>query len=53
MTFAHGQGYIAMNYSYSVEIMPYNLHTKGLALYIFFNNAGNAFNQYVPITSIC
>jgi hypothetical protein len=47
----HGKGYIAMNYSYSVEIMPYNLRTKGLALYIFFNNLGNAFNQYVPSCS--
>jgi hypothetical protein len=29
------------------EIMPYNLRTKGLAIFIFMNNAGNAFNQFV------
>lgn len=35
-------GYISLNYSYTVEIMTPSMRTKGLALYIFFNNAGNA-----------
>jgi MFS family permease len=29
--------WIALNYTYVAEFMPYNLRTKGLALYITFN----------------
>lgn len=39
--------WIALNYTYVAEFMPYNLRTKGLALYITFNNLSNAFNQFV------
>ncbi|KAI9637786.1 general substrate transporter [Dioszegia hungarica] len=45
--FFYDIGYITMNYSYTVEIMSPSMRTKGLALYIFFNNLGNAFNQFV------
>lgn len=34
-----------MNYSYVTEILPYNLRTKGLALYVSVQNVANAFNQ--------
>jgi len=37
--------WIALNYTYVAEFMPYNLRTKGLAIYITFNNLSNAFNQ--------
>lgn len=40
--FFYDIGYITMNYSYTVEIMSPSMRTKGLALYIFFNNLGNA-----------
>jgi MFS family permease len=30
--------WIALNYTYVAEFMPYNLRTKGLALYITFNS---------------
>jgi hypothetical protein len=36
-----------LNYSYVSAIMPFNLRTKGLAIYIGFQNIGNAFNQFV------
>ncbi|GFZ47588.1 hypothetical protein JCM24511_05332 [Saitozyma sp. JCM 24511] len=36
-----------MNYSYVTEILPYNLRTKGLALYVSVQNVANAFNQFV------
>ncbi|RSH88913.1 hypothetical protein EHS25_002575 [Saitozyma podzolica] len=36
-----------LNYSYVTEILPYNLRTKGLALYISGQNIANAFNQFV------
>ncbi|KAH8879272.1 hexose transporter protein [Thozetella sp. PMI_491] len=36
-----------LNYSYVVEIMPFNLRTKGLAIYTLTQNLANAFNQFV------
>ena len=39
--------YICLNYTFVAEFMPYNLRTKGLAIYITWNNISNAFNQYV------
>lgn len=34
-------------YSYSSEILPYNMRTKGLALFVASQNIGQAFNQFV------
>lgn len=36
-----------LNYSYVVEIMPFHLRTKGLAIYNFVQLIGNSFNQFV------
>ncbi len=36
-----------LNYSYAVEIMPFNLRTKGMAIYVSVQNLANAFNQFV------
>ncbi|KAJ0120015.1 hypothetical protein J7T55_000868 [Diaporthe amygdali] len=36
-----------LNYSYCVEIMPYNLRAKGLAIYLCVQQIANAFNQFV------
>lgn len=33
--------------AYTVEIMPFNLRTKGLALFTSFATLGNSFNQFV------
>ena len=35
------------NYSYVSEILPYNLRTKGLAVYITVQNLANGFNQFI------
>jgi MFS family permease len=45
--------WIALNYTYVAEFLPYNLRTKGLALYITWNNISNAFNQFVNPVSFC
>jgi hypothetical protein len=34
-------------YAYTTEILPYNLRTKGLAIFTATQNLGNAFNQFV------
>ncbi|ETS76806.1 hypothetical protein PFICI_12193 [Pestalotiopsis fici W106-1] len=36
-----------LNYSYCVEIMPYNIRAKGLAIYLCVQQIANAFNQFV------
>jgi len=38
--------WIALNYTYVAEFMPYNLRTKGLALYITFNSE---LSQYLEL----
>lgn len=34
-------------FSYTTEILPYNLRTKGLAIFVSLQNAALAFNNYV------
>jgi hypothetical protein len=36
-----------LNYSYVVEIMPFHLRTKGIAIYQVTQSTANSFNQFV------
>ena len=43
----YDMGFVPLPYGYTTEILPYHMRTKGLAIFVAAQNAGNAFNQFV------
>ncbi|KAM0748181.1 general substrate transporter [Meredithblackwellia eburnea MCA 4105] len=40
-------GWTPLPYSYCTEILPFNMRTKGMAIFVATQAVGNAFNQFV------